>query len=162
MSYKIEVEVFETVVNGTDFADAWAGVEALLGQSFSGAELISEAKVIALSLVQTEAKAAADSINDLFTKNPVRALMLNTEIVDYVNQGKPASPNPARYVISAAIATQRGDTLKDTLEALLAKWLTVQAAIAVIAPEANRLTDEIDVATTLAEIETALVSMDWG
>lgn len=119
-------------------------------------------RAAAIEAVTNEAKAEESQLDALLSGNFVRAIMLNTEIVDYVvHEGRPASPSAARYKLAAALSARRGDTLRDTLESLFAKWRDVQDRITIIITELDRLTEALESATTIEQIETALASMDW-
>jgi hypothetical protein len=118
-------------------------------------------RVAAIDEINRQAKDAEDQIDQILEDHHIRAIQLNTEIVDYVNAGRPASPSPTRYVIAAAMATRREITLRDMLEILFDRWRTMQERIATIITELDRLIEAIEAATSIEEIATALASMDW-
>lgn len=122
---------------------------------------LDRAKTEALAEVRRQAEKQEGSIDTLISGNFVRAIMLNTEIVHYVDAGRPASPSPTVYIISDAMATRRSVTLHDMLELLFARWRDVQGRIATIITELDRAIDEINAATTVAEVEAVLIGLNW-
>lgn len=111
----------------------------------------------ALSNIKKIAKKQRSDLDDIVSDN----ITLANEIVIYYLNDRPADPQPGVYVIADAIATRRGVTLRTILENLLTRWQAIQADIANVMPELDRLLDEVDAATTIEEIETALASATW-
>ena len=89
-------------------------------------------------------------------------MMLNSEIVQYLTAGRPASPSAAVYVLAKALADRRGVTLRAALETLADRWLTLRTRIAAIITELDRLEDAIAAAGSVAEIAGVLAGMNWG
>ena len=123
---------------------------------------LADEKIRAIHYVRQQAQQAENAIDALLAGNFVRAMMLNSEIVQYLTAGRPASPSASVYVLAKALADRRGVALRAALETLADRWLTLRSRIATIIVELDRLEDEIDAATTVAEIATVLAGMDWA
>lgn len=113
---------------------------------------------------------ALETVNELATKKEnaldrliagKRETYLNNEIVDYYKSGRPANPNPTIYAIANAMAIRRGINLRDMLEILLTKWLSIRERLIAIITELDRVTGEIEAAGNIEEIEVALASVTW-
>lgn len=125
-------------------------------------EQLNQIKREALEAVRRQAGLQENRIDNLISGNFVRAIMLNTEVVNYVQSGRPANPSANVYAIAAAMATRRGITLRDMLETLFSRWRTVQSRIATITTELDRVTEAIQAATTIEEVEVVLAGLDWS
>lgn len=123
---------------------------------------IETVRTWALGEVKRQAALAGIMQDSAITDNPQYMIMINTEIVDFFMQGQPTNPNPVRYVISYERAVRKGVTLYEMLTSLLAKWLIIRDRVSVIAPELDRLTDDIETATTKLEIGQILATMDFS
>lgn len=116
----------------------------------------------ALLYVRQAANDAESGFDDRITSSPTKAIFLNTEIVEYYKQGRPANPAANVFVVADAMATRRGITLHDMLEILFLKWRAIQTQIAAIVTELDRLIEAIEAAVTIEEIQAILESINFG
>ncbi len=124
------------------------------------AAMLAEAKAKALVVVRQRAAEAEAEIDNLLGGHFLRAVMLNTEIVQYINAGRPASPSHTVYALADALAQRRGVSLREMLEALRSRWLTLRGRIATIITELDRVEDELSAAGSVGEITEILGRLD--
>lgn len=122
---------------------------------------LDRAKILAITIINDQADAAETKLDSLITGKPARAMLLNTEIVEYYKAGRPADPAANVYVIANALALRREITLRAMLENLFLRWRNIQAKIALIVTEFDRLTEAINAAGSRAEIEAILAGAEW-
>lgn len=118
---------------------------------------LAAVKARALAVVRGEARERAAAVDQLVSGHPTLA----TEVVIYFQAGRPADPNPAIYVIAAALASRRGADLRATLEGLLTRWRNVQAAVAGLVTELDRVEGEIQNASDIAGVQDTLAGLVW-
>jgi len=111
----------------------------------------------ALETAKMWAKQRRSNLDDIVSDN----ITLAIEIAIYFINDRPADPQPGIYVIANAMAVRREVTLRVMLENLLTRWRAIQAEIANVMAELDRLLDEINTASTVTEIEAVLASVAW-
>ena len=120
---------------------------------------IAEARVWAITAVDDWADAREDTLDAKLSKSPARAIFLNTEIVQYFNAGRPATPSGNIYVMANSRAVRKNIPLRTVLENRLAKWISVRAMIATLDDALEEAIEAIEAAATIDDIAAILADL---
>lgn len=113
----------------------------------------------ALALVYYWADDREDTLDAKLSESPTRAMFWNSEIVQYFNDGRPATPSGNVYVMANSRAIRKNIPLRTVLENKLARWISVRAMIATLDDASEEAIEAIEAATTVEEVAAVLESL---